>query len=58
MIEMLLPWYSDKKRFVEFLSKGNSNNFYKVLKLFCHDLISEWVEAGNNHQILQKKGIK
>ena len=26
--------YSDKKRFVEFLNKGNSNNFYQVLKLF------------------------
>ena len=38
--------YSDKKRFVEFLTKGNSNNFYKVLKIFYGELINKWVEAG------------
>jgi hypothetical protein len=35
--------YSDKKRFVEFLDKGNADNFYKVLKIFYQELINEWV---------------
>ena len=50
--------YSDKKRFVEFLTKSNSNNFYKVLKLFYQDLISEWVEAGNNREHFTEKGCQ
>ena len=50
--------YSDKKRFVEFLSKSNSNSFYKVLKLFNQDLISEWVEGGNNREDFTGKGSK
>ena len=50
--------YSDKKRFVEFLNKSNSNNFYKVLKLFYQDLISEWVEAGNNREDFTEKGCQ
>jgi transposase len=50
--------YSDKKRFVEFLSKSNSNSFYEVLKLFYQDLICEWVEAGNNREDFAKKGPK
>ena len=50
--------YSDKKSFVEFLSKSNSNSFYKVLKLFYQDLISEWVEAGNNREDFTEKGYK
>lgn len=50
--------YSDKKRFVEFLTKSNSNNFYKVLKLFYQDLISEWVEAGNNREGFTEKGCQ
>jgi len=50
--------YSDKKRFVEFLSKSNSNSFYKVLKLFYQNLISEWVEAGNKREYFTEKGFK
>ena len=50
--------YSDKKRFVEFISKGNSNNFYKVLKIFYQELIYEWVEAGNQASDFGKKGAK
>ena len=50
--------YSDKKRFVEFLGKSNSNSFYKVLKLFYQDLISEWVEAGNNREDFTEKGCQ
>jgi transposase len=50
--------YSDKKRFVEFLDKGNSENFYKVLKIFYQELINEWVEAGNEASEFAEKGAK
>jgi len=50
--------YSDKKRFVEFLNKGNSNNFYEVLKIFMSELIAEWVEAGNQADDFVEKGPK
>ena len=50
--------YSDKKRFVEFLDKGNADNFYKVLKIFYEELINEWVEAGNPAKDFAKKGAK
>lgn len=48
--------YSDKKRFVEFLDKGNSDNFYKVIKIFYQELIFEWVEAGNQASDFANKG--
>ena len=47
--------YSDKKRFVEFLNKGNSYNFYRVLKIFYQELINEWVSAGNPSEFAEKK---
>ncbi len=50
--------YSDKKRFVEFLDKGNADNFYKVLKIFYQELINEWVEAGNQAKDFADKGAK
>jgi transposase len=50
--------YSDKKRFVEFLDKGNSANFYKVLKIFYQELIHEWVEIGNQAKNFADKGAK
>jgi hypothetical protein len=50
--------YSDKKRLVEFVNKGNSNNFHKVLKIFYKELINEWVEAGNQASQFTKKGAK
>ena len=50
--------YSDKKRFVEFLDKGNADNFYKVLKIFYQELINEWVEAGNQAKDFGEKGAK
>jgi hypothetical protein len=40
--------YSDKKRFIEFVEKGNSKSFYKVLKVFYQELKDEWIEAGNS----------
>ena len=50
--------YSDKKRFVEFLDKGNTDNFYKVLKIFYQELINEWVEVGNQAKDFAEKGAK
>jgi len=46
---------SDKKRFVEFLDKSNSENFYEVLKIFYQEIINEWVEAGNKADNFSKK---
>jgi transposase len=50
--------YSDKKRFVEFISKGSSDNFYKFLKIFYQELIYKWVEAGNQASDFGEKGAK
>jgi hypothetical protein len=50
--------YSDKKRWVELSDKGNSHNFYKVLKLFYEELINEGVSAGNPGSEFTKKGAK
>lgn len=50
--------YSDKKRFVEFVKKGNSDSFYEVLKVFHQELINEWVEAGNAAEDFREKGAK
>ena len=49
---------SDRKRFVEFLNKGNSPNFYKVIKIFYEKLINEWVSAGNQASQFAEKGAK
>jgi len=47
---------SDKKRLVELMNKGNSPNFYKVIKIFYEELINEWVSAGNQaSQFAEKK---
>ena len=50
--------YSDKKRFVDFLDKSNSKNFYKVLKIFYQEIINEWIEAGNKREEFAIKGAK
>lgn len=50
--------YSDKKKFIEFLEKGNADNFYNVLKSFYQELIHEWVEAGNQAKDFAEKGAK
>lgn len=49
---------SDKKKFIEFLEKGNADNFYKVLISFYQELINEWVEAGNQAKDFAEKGAK
>jgi transposase len=50
--------YSDKKRWVEFIKKGDSQNFYEVMKGFYKELVNEWVEAGNEAQDFGEKGAK
>lgn len=50
--------YSDKKRFVEFIKKGDAQNFYAVLKVFYQELVNEWVDAGNLSQDFPEKGAK
>ena len=50
--------YSDKKKFIEFLEKGNADNFYNVLKIFYQELINEWVEAGNQAKHFAEEGAK
>lgn len=50
--------YSDKKRFIEFVGKGNSESFYKVLKVFYQELKDEWIEAGNSAEEFEEKGAK
>ncbi len=50
--------YSDKKRFVEFLSKSDSKNFYEVLKIFYQELINEWSETGNKREDFSLEGPK
>ena len=50
--------YSDKKRFVDFLEKSNSESFYEVLKNFYEEIIKEWVEAGNKREEFSQKGPK
>ena len=49
---------SDKKRWVEFIKKGNSYNFDRVLKLFHEELINEWVSAGNQASEFAEKASK
>ena len=40
------------------LKKGNSYNFYQVLKLFYEELINEWVSAENQASKFAEKGAK
>jgi transposase len=50
--------YSDKRRFVEFVKKGNSETFYEVMKVFYAEAIREWVEDGNLAEEFETKGPK
>lgn len=50
--------YSDKKRFVDFLDKSQSENFYLVIKQFYQELINEWIEAGNHREDFAEQGAK
>jgi transposase len=46
------------KRWVEFIRKGDKQNFYEVMKEFYQDLISEWVAQGNDAKDFAEKGAK
>jgi transposase len=50
--------WDKKKRWVEFIQKGNSETFYKVMKGLYQELIREWVEAGNKAEDFAEKGAK
>lgn len=50
--------YSDKKRWVDFIEKGENGTFYKVIKEFYKDLRREWVEKGNKPEDFATKGPK
>ena len=50
--------YSDRKRWVEFVNKGNSESFFEVLKLFYEEMIKEWIVAGNQREDFVKYGPK
>lgn len=50
--------YSDKKRWIEFIKKGDSLSFYEVMKEFYKELLQEWVELGNDAKDFAKKGAK
>ncbi len=50
--------YSDKKRWVEFIKKGDSENFYRVIKGFYRELVNEWVEKGNKAEDFKEQGQK
>ena len=40
------------------ISKGDSDNFYKVIKIFYQELICEWVEGGNQASYFGEKRPK
>jgi transposase len=50
--------YSDKKRWVDFITTGNSQNFKSVLLIFYKDRQREWIEQGNKEEDFHKNGPK
>jgi transposase len=48
--------YSDKKRIVDFLPKGNSENFYRVLHRFYEEIKHEWAGEDKNIEDFEKDG--
>jgi hypothetical protein len=50
--------YSDKKRWVDFITTGNSQNFKSVLLIFYKDIQREWIEQGNKEEDFHKNGSK
>ena len=50
--------YSDKKRLVDFVQKGDSQNFYSTLKALYQEVKYEWVLEGNQEEDFAEKGTK
>lgn len=50
--------FSDRKRRVDFLAKGNGEGFYEVLKDFYRELKYEWAGADKNIKNFEKDGPK
>ncbi len=50
--------YSDKKRLVDFVQKGNSQNFYLTLKSLYQEVKCEWISEGNKDEDFASKGTK
>ena len=50
--------YSDKKRVVDFVAKGDGNNFYLTLKVLYQEVKNEWIGEGNVSEDFETKGTK
>ncbi len=50
--------YSDKKRLVDFVQKGDSENFYLTLKVLYQEVKFEWISEGNKDEDFADKGTK
>jgi len=50
--------YTDKKRWVDLIPTGNSQNFKSVLLKFYKDIQREWIEQGNKKEDFEKNGPK
>ena len=49
---------SDKKRLVDFVTKGNSDNFYLTLKVLYQEVKDEWITSGNKAENFNDRGPK
>jgi len=50
--------YSDKKRLVDFVPKGNGDNFYLTLKTLYQEVKNEWIFKGNQAEDFVSQGTK
>lgn len=49
---------SDKKRIVDFISKGTGASFFSVLRGFYDEVKQEWAEGGRNIEDFERIGPK
>jgi hypothetical protein len=49
--------YTDKKRWVDLIPTGNSQNFKSVLLKFYKDIQREWIEQGNKKEDFERMVI-
>ncbi|MGD1919649.1 MAG: IS630 family transposase [Pleurocapsa sp.] len=50
--------YSDKKRVVDFVPKGDGNNFYLTLKVLYQEVKNEWIQQCHASEDFESKGTK